>query len=712
MTFLNPLYLVALAAAAIPIILHLLNLRRTRVIEFSTLAFLRELQKSKIRRLKIRQWILLALRTLIIVSIVLAFARPAFRGTFAGLAGARAKSSVVIILDDSFSMLASDEGGQLLKQAKARAAGILDLLQPGDEAAFIRGSDPSSAQPQFTVAHNALRAEIDRVQPSFAHHTLHEALTAAHVLLDRSQNFNKEVYVITDEQRSHFIRADQEPALRLFNDQERIFLFPLGAQREQNTAVVSVAVQNSLFEKNKPVTVAATILNFGTRPLRGEVASLYLGGERVAQKSVDIDPGGRKEVELTAVPKSAGFVEGFVQIEDDILPEDNRRYFSFHVPEKITALLAAERPADALFLNTALRTALAPGPDQALDISTIANAQIGAVNLKNFDVLFLLAGKSLDAAAARRIADAVRAGIGVYLMPAGDADPAAGVNALFSALQLPGAQGMNGAPGNSSTYTQFGKIDFAHPLFAGMFLENNPKKPPRVESPRIYAALKFPPSERLQSVIATSAGFPFLMEGKIGAGRLIVSAVAPLLSWSDFPLRGLFVPLLNRSAYYLASRDMNALAHLVGETFDVTLPAPPEGSAVYTISSPARVETRITPRALASGLTFQIADDPEPGLYTIKCNGQTSRVIPVNIDPAESDLTRLSPEERKTFWAAVGISHPRVLGRDADIHREVMQSRFGLELWKYLCGAAILFALLEMLIARDVKPAPVEPAAA
>ncbi|MBR9976556.1 MAG: BatA domain-containing protein, partial [Bacteroidetes bacterium] len=103
MTFLNPLYLIALVAAAIPIILHLLNLRKTRVIEFSTLTFLKELQRSKIRKLKIRQWLLLALRTLIIVFLVLAFTRPALRSGFGFLPGTTAKSSVVIVLDNSFS---------------------------------------------------------------------------------------------------------------------------------------------------------------------------------------------------------------------------------------------------------------------------------------------------------------------------------------------------------------------------------------------------------------------------------------------------------------------------------------------------------------------------------------------------------------------------------------------------------------------------------
>ena len=71
--------LFGLAAAAIPVLIHLLNFRKLRTVEFSSLRFLKELQRSSIRRIRIRQWILLALRTLLIVALVLAFSRPALR---------------------------------------------------------------------------------------------------------------------------------------------------------------------------------------------------------------------------------------------------------------------------------------------------------------------------------------------------------------------------------------------------------------------------------------------------------------------------------------------------------------------------------------------------------------------------------------------------------------------------------------------------------
>ena len=138
MTFLNPLALIGLLAAAIPIMLHLLNLRKLRTIEFSTLDFLKELQKTRIRRLKLRQLLLLILRTLLVLLVVLAFSRPTLKGTHIRSLGSHAKTSAVFMIDDSYSMTASDDQGVLLRQAKQAANNLVQLFNDGDEVFLLK----------------------------------------------------------------------------------------------------------------------------------------------------------------------------------------------------------------------------------------------------------------------------------------------------------------------------------------------------------------------------------------------------------------------------------------------------------------------------------------------------------------------------------------------------------------------------------------------
>ena len=103
-----------LIASSIPIILHLLNLRKLRKIEFSSLIFLKELQKNKIRKIKVKQILLLIIRTLIVALLVFSFSRPVMKGYLSGF-GSHAKTSVVIILDDSYSMSINDQNGNYFK---------------------------------------------------------------------------------------------------------------------------------------------------------------------------------------------------------------------------------------------------------------------------------------------------------------------------------------------------------------------------------------------------------------------------------------------------------------------------------------------------------------------------------------------------------------------------------------------------------------------
>lgn len=146
MTFLNPAILIGLAAATIPIIIHLLNLRKLKKIEFSTLIFLKELQKNKIRRVKLKQWLLLALRVLIILLIVTAFARPTLEGVSMGGTTSAAKTTALFILDDSFSMSVVDQDGSYINQAEQTIKELLSNFEEGDEAGLILVSGDSDGE--------------------------------------------------------------------------------------------------------------------------------------------------------------------------------------------------------------------------------------------------------------------------------------------------------------------------------------------------------------------------------------------------------------------------------------------------------------------------------------------------------------------------------------------------------------------------------------
>ncbi len=184
---------------------------------------------------------------------------------------------------------------------------------------------------------------------------------------------------------------------------------------------------------------------------------------------------------------------------------------------------------------------------------------------------------------------------------------------------------------------------------------------------------------------------------------MLAFAASPDLRWSDFPFKGIFLPLLNRAMFYLAAREDNALALKVGASTEVTISNPLAGDQLFELRGPEDSMQRIVPKALPSGLVFPIEALELPGLYTLNSGQDVLRAIAVNTDPVESDLARADNTMRKDFFARLGITQISDLGAEVNVQQAVTQLRFGVELWKYMLALAILCAILEMLVARERK---------
>ena len=357
MIFLNPAILFGLLAASIPVIIHLFNLRKLKKIEFSTLTFLKELQKNKIRKIKLKQWILLALRVLIILFVVMAFARPALQSIQIGGTTSAAKTTAIFILDDTFSMAVVDQKGSYFNQSKEIIKQVLSQLQEGDEVGLILVSNPQGEN-KLTSNLSEFVKNIDQLDLSFASGDLNSAITKASQVISESKNFNKEIYVLSDFQKNKITKENLNSDLsELLNESIRLYSFDLSDKDVFNLSVDELKINNQIFEKDKPVSFSVTITNNSKQDVNSAVVSLFLNDERSAQKSFDVNAGQSTIVEIEATPKSTGFIDVVAEIETDEIEQDNKRFASLYIPEKISVGLFSENPNDLTFVGLALQTA-------------------------------------------------------------------------------------------------------------------------------------------------------------------------------------------------------------------------------------------------------------------------------------------------------------------------------------------------------------------
>lgn len=690
MIFLNPAVLLGLLAASIPIIIHLFNLRKLKKIEFSTLVFLKELQKNKIRKIKLKQWILLALRVLIILFVVLAFARPTLQSIQIGGTTSAAKTTALFILDDTFSMSVVDQKGSYFNQAKEIIKQIISQLQEGDEVGLVFVSNRFNDN-KLTSNFSEFIKNLDMLDLSYSTGDLNTAITKAAQMISESNNFNKEIYVLSDFQKNKITDGITHNDLsELLNDKVRIYSFDIADKEVFNLSVDDLKINNQIFEKDKTVEFSVTITNNSEQNVNSAVVSLFMNNERSAQKSFDVTAGQSVIVNIEAAPKTSGFVDVAAEIETDEIEQDNKRFTSIFIPEKISVGLFAESQNDLTFVNLALQTT----GESKYEIERKNISQLTSQQLSKYQVIIISANSILNGI--EQIKDFVGSGGGLILFPA-STPYISSFNRTLSQLNLGNSQSIVGNVGGGELRIKFDKTDFNHPVFQNIFKSDDKKK---YESPELNAYYKLTQSGN--QIISLIDGSSFLNEIKINKGKVFVFNCAPVLSWSDFPIKSIFAPLINKSVVYLAAKEREQFVFSAGEQISINLKG--TNQSQIKIVRPDESEEFISLNENSTKDYLVYSNTSTAGNYKFYSGDKLIDDISVNTDPTESKTEYADKDDFENYLSQIkfnGVYTP--VAKEENISEKIMQARFGSELWRYFLLTAIILALVEMTIARNTK---------
>lgn len=712
MTFLNPLALIGLVAAGIPVLLHLLNLRKVRVIEFSTLSFLKELQPTTLRRLRIRQILLLILRTLLIILLVVAFSRPTLKGAAASPLGTRVKTTAVIAMDDSPSMERHDRNGSLWSQATAAAQAILEHLEDGDEVfllPFSASSIPSDGQDVISYRSVArARTALGDLKPGTISPTISRVLSTSEDILAETVNAQRELYLLSDFQEGLF---SKEPiALEESESREskafQTYAVRIGEESNRNLGITGARVVNSIVEQGKPFTIAVTLTNSSPEDVDNSVVSVFLNGSRVTAKAVDVAAGTSPTFDIPVVAGEPGFINGTVSLDDDDFPFDNTRHFCVHLRRELRVVLIGPT-ASLRYLRTAIGTRAGSGPTVRVEEST--TDRLSASLLRSADVLILANVSSLTASQVAEVSSFLKAGGGMLLFP-GPLSDARSYQALSTSLGLPDVLGLRSIPrtagGADESAARFEEIDRRHPLFQHMFQPRiggeRESAAMRLESPEVWTHVQFGPPKGAQVVVSLTDGAPFLVDCRVDAGRVMVFAVEAEANWSDLPHKGLFVPLLLRSVSYVA-QEQAIMA-------EVRAGAPPPTIDRVQVHGPLVIHTPqgntiAVPTLGPQARAIPLATVTDIGIYDVTEGPSTATRFVVNGAPEESLLRNEEPdgilEAAERAGMDKGFVH--VVDDPGTLAKAITEARLGAELWHIAIIAALIIAVLELMLARATR---------
>lgn len=690
MTFLNPAVLLGLAAAAIPIVLHFLNLRKLKTIEFSTLAFLKELQKTKIKRIKLKQWLLLLLRVLIIVFLVLAFARPTLRTITLGNSSA-AKTTAVIILDNTFSMSVVGEKGSQLNNFKQIAKNLLNNFQPGDEVALVTFTNINQAVPSSNLAQ--IKKEIDETEISYVSGTVNEAFIKSSQILYASKNFNKEIYLLSDLQKNRIFSSEKEVSHigKTLSPDTRLYIWENNFNNATNLGIDELTPNNQLYEIGKEVSFSALVKNHSDNSVTENVVSFFVNGKRSAQKNISLAAGETKEISFETTLQDTGLVEFSTELEDDAVLNDNRRFFSVLIPSQISLLLLYDKAEDTKFVKLALSIS-----STSIKLTEMKLDQASTVNFGKYDAVFIIGSEGLKDY--RSLLQYVVSGGNVIAMPGSQSSLSEFQN-LCKNLQSSVPTNMVGKPGTPDSFTQFSKPDFQHPLLKNIFTE---QAKTQIESPEIFCYFKNNVSSNGKSIISLVDNSSFLAEFKAGKGKILQYYSAPALNWNTFPLKALFAPLIAKSVLYSSVKYVYDTTLVCGEEAiaDISNSLSPQ----ITVEAPSGIDEYFRSDSLDNKKYLSFNNTSVPGTYKILSNKTLLDYFSVNHDKRESVLEFSSETEIEDYLSKIGYEGKMILlSAETDYLKEIYQSRFGTELWKYFLIIVLILAIAESLLARSTK---------
>jgi hypothetical protein len=688
LNFLNSVLLFGLLAGLIPLLIHLFNRHKVKKVYFSSLMFLKSMQKSYLRRVKIRQVLLLLIRTLIILFIVLAFARPTIKGSLGAKFGSKAKSSVVIILDDSYSMGFETKDGSFFEIGKKKASQILDLLEPGDDATLLFLSQAGeNIKPTFDF--HFPREQLTQAKISFLPKKLGAGLQRAFQILKVSKNLNREVYLI-----SNFSPSGWENVKKEYLEKEnkiKLFLIEVGNQEKDNFAIEEINLKDQLIELGKPFEIKAQIGNYSDNPVQNFLIGLYVDGKRVSQTDIEIEKDNKATVKFIHTAETPGQHYGYLEITDDDLLSDNRRFFSFYIPERINLLLVGEKE-DNLFLQLALH------PSEKLNINLQLNAitesQFARADFSFYQAIILNNVSTLSENQLSQLEKFVRLGGGLFFVLGDKIDKkfySEKILKRFFQASAPLIE--NKSPSGFFTLENF---DWTHPILQ-VYQEVEKNKIPQI---RFYTIFEGKLSSKVKTLARFNNQAPALIENSLDQGKALLFFSSFTREYTDIVTHSFFVPFINRAVEYLAF-DLGKLKenYLVGDLVRRELPSVYADKPI-TLITPDRREFDLPADFMGNQVIVKTKETSTPGIYELKSEQNIIDLFAVNLLAKDSDLKEMSEDEIKNELD--GFNYKHFLSKE-NLAKVIVQSRYGRELWKTFAFIAFLLLIVEMVVAYHRK---------
>jgi len=686
LSFLTPFFLAGSGLLIAPWIIHHIRRPEREPMRFSSLMFIPDVQKEVIERRRLQHILLMLLRMLMLALLAFAFARPILKST-AAIIPFEDRARHVILIDNSYSMGTLD----WLDKAKAEALDILSTV--GEDAsvgivAFAGRTEvlaslqtPDDAN---TTSLQRARMAITSIEPTQEDTDYLAAMQRAQEMLlqtTEEENVLLTVHIISDFQKVGMPQRAEgwklSPRIQ-FNPVE------IGEGAAPNVSVQDLGLT---IDSQGQLRLRAKVKNWIDATTRAIEVALITGDETTDTQTVDVPPGNAARVMFELPTEGTRELSGWLQVKDDALNIDNRRYFAWSAPPKVHTLILGD-PQESVQWPGAwlIQKALPTGADAPWTVDSCGQSDLATkLNGPNPPRLIIAADlDGLTAETAQRLLSFVENGGRLLLALGANVDSPATNTLLLEKLGVV-SDGLMYDKISAYQFSVMAWVDLDHPVFIPFrgakfnnftqikFFNHHKLRIADTDNAKSFA--------RFESDRATASP-PAMIETGIGDGRVIVWSFGADLLWTDLPKSPRFVPMIHETLAHLADLNEVRTVWTVGNNLRDQTSTMINGDPQPGLTAAPAVwteDTRLT----------------EAGLVTWSSEAEADRVEAVNVNARESDGTRISTGEFELrLCAAPDLRRVAGVARSSE-ESELLQTDEGQEFGHFLIVALLLSLLLE-----------------
>jgi Aerotolerance regulator N-terminal len=642
MQFKHPEILYFLFLLVIPIVVHLFQLRRFKKEYFTNVRFLKELSIQTRKSSKIKKWLLLATRLLLLTCIIIAFAQPFFKAKDTK----NSSNEMYIVLDNSFSMQAKGQKGELLKRA------VQELLENTTENQTF--SLITNSETFWNTDIKSIRTELQNLEYSALPFQLESAMAK---IKSRKSVFNKDVIIITDA-----VGLQPKQLKSIDSDFNTYFIIP-EAEQKNNASIDSVFIHQTLDDFYE---IGLMLSVFGEKDKEIPVA-LYNQNKLIAKTLTKLET--KEKTIYFTIPKKD--FHGYASIIDNGLEYDNNLYFNISKPKK-NNIISIGTDEKSNFL-TRIYT------NDEFNFNNFAIETLDYNSLEKQDAIVLNELDEIPQALQTTLKSFVEKGGNLILIPSSKT----AITNCNSFLKIFGNIQFKFLENKEKLVT---KINFNHPLFSGVFENkiNNFQYPKTKTSFGIAGSNPAALYYEDQTAFLTSISNPL--------SSVYVFAAPIDLENSNFQQSPLIVPTFYKMGINNQNNGVTALT--IGNTnsflVDVTLSKDEILKAQNDFESFIPVQQILNDKVK---LTFN--DYPEQaGNFGIYNQKERLQNISFNYNRTESDLDQANEN---------AVSEYKTIDSIDTVFNSLQTDRTDNQIWKWFVIFALLFLVTEMAIIRFVK---------